>query len=438
MRDRTLIEQQFHRQYFWVRFAMMFLGLWLLSSPETFGYMSTPARFSDWISGILLIGLGLISMSFSLRRWIWMGCLVGIWLQFAPLYFWAAEPAIYLNDTLIGLLAIALCIFVPMRPPAFDIGPQIPPGWSYNPSSWQQRVPIVLFGTLGWFVARYLCAFQLHYIDEVWPPGSGTEQVITSTIAQQFPFPDAGLGALAYSLEALMGAKGGVRRWHTMPWLVVTFALLVVPLGFVSIVLVILQPVVVGAWCLLCLLMACCMLVMIALTVDEMICVCQYIHSEQKRGRGFWHILFHGSSYTHDEVDTRTPAMPGPASSFFQSMVWGVTLPWNLVLTALLGIALLFGNSWLGFGENLEKQFDVMGALITVFSIIAWAEVARALRFINLGFAVWMVVAVWLAPGLVPLSLLSISLLGIVLILLSIPKGGTIRERYGSWQTKIF
>lgn len=437
MGNRELIEQQFHRQYFWVRFAMIFLGCWLLASPETFGYMDVSIRYSDWLSGIAFIGLGLLSMSFTRRRWIWLGCLIGVWLQFAPLYFWAAEPVVYVNDTLIGLLAIALCIFVPMRPPAFDIGPQIPPGWSYNPSSWQQRVPIVFFGTLGWFVARYLCAFQLHYIDEVWPVGSGTEKVITSMVAQQFPVADAGLGALAYSLEALMGAKGGVRRWHTMPWLVVTFALLVVPLGFVSVVLVMLQPVVVGAWCLLCLLIAGCMLIMLSLTVDEMICVCQYISSERKKGRRFWNILFHGSQYTRDEEDHRTPPVTASVPSFFRSMVWGVTLPWNLVLTALIGIGLLFTSPWFGFDLILEKQLDVIGALIAVFSIIAWAEVARALRFLNLGLVVWMVISTGWVQGM-GISLGLMTLLGAAIVRLSWQKGRRIQEQYGSWQKMIF
>jgi apolipoprotein N-acyltransferase len=52
-------------------------------------------------------------------------------------------------------------------------------------------------------------------------------------------------------LEPLSGFMGGRNR--TMPWMVVMFGVLVVPLGVVSIVLVILQPLALGAWCTLCL-----------------------------------------------------------------------------------------------------------------------------------------------------------------------------------------
>jgi len=62
-----------------------------------------------------------------------------------------------------------------------------------------------------------------------------------------------------------------------MPWIVILFGVLVVPLGLISIILVILQPLLVGHWCFWCLLAAICMLIMIALTVDEVVAVVQYL-----------------------------------------------------------------------------------------------------------------------------------------------------------------
>jgi hypothetical protein len=35
-------------------------------------------------------------------------------------------------------------------------GPTVPPGWSYNPSDWAQRLPIILLAVLGLYVSRYL------------------------------------------------------------------------------------------------------------------------------------------------------------------------------------------------------------------------------------------------------------------------------------------
>lgn len=429
---RIDIEKTFHNKMMWTRFGTVFLGIWLLTAPESFGYDNTALGWSDWASGIALIFFGLLSMFFHCREWIWGGCVVGIWLQFAPLLWWAPDPVIYVNDTLIGILAIAFCVLVPLRPKEFEIGPQIPKGWSYNPSSWQQRVPVIFFGTVGWFVARYLAAYQLHYTDYVWSPiGGGTEKVITSMVAHNFPVPDAGLGALAYSLEAIMGAKGGVRRWHTMPWLVVAFGFLVVPLGFVSILLVMCQPILVGAWCFLCLIIACCMLIMLALEVDEVIAVCQYLHQSKKEGKPFWRTFFKGSEYTEDVPDERTPRVNAGFGQFFKAMVWGATLPWNLVVTAVLGAWLLFGNGLMGFTGVLSDNADVMGALTVVFSITAWAEVIRAVRFVNILLMAWLIVATCLWGG--ALQIILACIIGGIVIVLSLFKGRRIKEKYGSW-----
>lgn len=41
---------------------------------------------------------------------------VGVWLLFAPLFFWAPSAAVYANDTLVGALVITRSILVPMMP----------------------------------------------------------------------------------------------------------------------------------------------------------------------------------------------------------------------------------------------------------------------------------------------------------------------------------
>lgn len=437
--QREKIKDDFHVKQLWTRFGTIFLGLWLLTSPETFGYLHAPLRYSDWISGFLLILFGFISMKRKWSGWIWGGCLVGIWLQFAPLLFWAQESVIYVNDTLIGVLAIAFCVLVPLRPTAFEIGPQIPPGWTYNPSSWPQRIPVIFLAIVGWFIARYMASFQLHYIDYVWDPffGMGTEKVITSMISREFPVPDAGLGAMAYSLEAIMGAKGGVRRWHTMPWIVVIFGILVVPLGFTSIVLVMLQPIAVGAWCGLCLIIAACMLVMLALTVDEVVAVCQYLKQIKREKKPFWRFFFYGSQYTEDSVDTRTPVFKGSPWKIFHGMVWGVRVRWNLLITALIGGWLLFANDIIGFKGLLAHNTDVCGALIVVFSVIAWAEVTRAVRYLNILIALWFVIATLVLPGTTTFLVWHSIIVGAVVIVLSLFRG-RIKEKYGNWDRMIF
>lgn len=437
--ERLKIYKAHHERFMWTRFGLVILGIWLLTSPETFGYLHRGLAMSDFIAGSLLVIFGFMSMSYRLRWWIWGGCFVGIWLQFAPLAFWAKEPVIYVNDTLIGVLAIAITVLVPLRPRELDLGPEIPPGWTYNPSSWHQRIPVIFFGLVGWFTARYLASFQLHYIDYVWDPffGLGTEKVITSLISREFPVPDAGLGAMAYSLEALMGAKGGTKRWHTMPWIVVTFGILVVPLGFTSIMLVMLQPLVVGAWCGLCLIIATCMLIMLALTVDEVVAVCQYLRSGRPKGTKFWKIFWEGSSYCEPGVDPRSPGFHTNPWRIVKAMVWGVTIPWNLVLTALFGVWLMFANEVLGLSGILAKNSDVVGALLIVFSITAWAEVIRAGRFLNMPVALWFGIAPWILSGGTTFDRWHSGVIAIIVIVLSFFRG-KIKEKYGKWDHCIF
>src|SRR3546814_5840121 len=84
-----------------------------------------------------------------------------------------------------------------------------------------------------------------------------------------FPVSDAGLGAVVYSLEVLMGLMGDHRRWRTMPWMVAGFGILVIPLGMAQVILIMLQPIAVGTWSTLALASAAGMLLMVTLSIDE-------------------------------------------------------------------------------------------------------------------------------------------------------------------------
>ncbi len=278
-------------------FITIFLGFWLLVSPVTFGYSQLSLTLNDHITGLLFIICGLLSFTKNGRLFCWIICFGGIWLQAAPLIFWANDPMIYLNDTMIGILAIAFSILIPsFGSYEVDKGNFIPEGFLHNPSSWKRRIPIIALACVGWFISRYLAAYQLGYIDTVWDPvfGDGTKLVITSKVSKAFPVPDAGLGAMAYTLEALLGCMGGPARWRTMPWMAIAFTFLVVPLGIVSITLIILQPVLVGAWCFLCLITALSMLIMITLAYSEMVAVIKFLHQTIKSGKPFWQTFWRG------------------------------------------------------------------------------------------------------------------------------------------------
>ncbi len=171
-----------------------------------------------------------------------------------------------------------------------DDSSEIPPGWDRNPAAWSERLPIIAAAVVGFFIAGYMALFQLGVLSTVWEPffGDGTRKVLHSKVSKAFPVSDALLGALGYLVDAVTGAIGGTNRWKTMPWIVIVFGIAVGPLGLVSVTLVMLQPLVVGAWCTLCLVTAVISVVMIGPAADEILASLQHIRRRVDAGDSFW------------------------------------------------------------------------------------------------------------------------------------------------------
>ena len=421
---KTLIEN--HQKTLWCSFANIFLGFWLLFSHFFLGYTSFVLSLNDFIAGIIVVILGLFSLSY--RYWLapWGIVFLGIWLNFAPLIFWAPDSSCYMNDTMVGSLLIAFALLIPGLPGVIEKeGKGIPSGWSYNPSAWNQRIPVVALACVGWFISRYLAAFQLGYIETVWDPifGSGTKDVITSSVASFLPVPDAGLGAFAYTLEALLGLKGGPNRWRAMPWIVVGFAFLVVPLGIVSIILVCLQPILVGHWCFLCLLAAGAMLIMVMLTVDEMVATLQFLYQGKKEGQLFWELFFRGGEVNGIRDDVETATFYGNFWSLIKAWRFGVSFSPGLLLSLLLGGWIIFTPSIFALEKGISDFDHLLGALIVVFSVISSAEVIRSLRYIFFLFGLMLSIGTWLFPDISLWVNLSHSLVGIIVLGLAFIRG---------------
>lgn len=166
----------------------------------------------------------------------------------------------------------------------------IPPGWDYNPASWGQRMPIIILAVIGFLIATYLALYQLRIIPSVWEPffGNGSVKILNSPVSHALPIPDGALGALGYLADAVGGAVGGRRRWKTMPWIVVFFGIAVGPLGLISIMLVVFQPVLFNAWCTLCLVTAVISVVMIGPSMDEVLASLQFLKRARKAGKPLW------------------------------------------------------------------------------------------------------------------------------------------------------
>jgi len=450
-----------HMQTLWIYWTVIILGTWMILSPLTFSYSKgivTPSggrevwlslaerisimKWSDIISGILLVIFGYRSLTANRPIAVWICCFVGVWLSIAPLLFWSPTAAGYINDTFIGMLVISLTILIPGMPNMvmyMKMGSEVPQGWSYNPSSWPQRSIMIALGFLGFIVSRYLAAFQLGYIDSVWDPffGSSTEQVLNSAMSHSLPISDGGLGALAYTFEFLMGFMGSPSRWRTMPWMVALFGILVIPLGLVHIFLVISQPLTVGAWCFFCLVAACIMLPMIPLEIDEVIAMGQHMVQATRKGENFWSVFWKGGNPIEMNKDERSPditELPQKFGKVFKASIWGMSASWTLIVSALIGIMLvaLPDNTGVPIKASIADVNHLCGALIVVVAVICMGEVVRAGRYVNVLLGLAVAVLPWLmADGYTTLKIVD-TIAGIVVAALAIPRGIK-KEQYGLW-----
>lgn len=168
--------------------------------------------------------------------------------------------------------------------------PDSPPGWSYNPSTWAERLPDIAIALVGFGLATYLTLYQVDAISTVYEPffGDGSHYVLKQSIVPRyFPIPDAALGAAAYLADAIADAIGGRRRWRTMPWMVLMLGALACGLAVIGTVLTVFQGVLAQHFCTLCLCSAFCSVLMLGAVLDEVLATLQYLR-RQWNAHG-WH-----------------------------------------------------------------------------------------------------------------------------------------------------
>jgi nucleoside-diphosphate-sugar epimerase len=238
-RHETQIKSE-HGANRWAHFVNVGLATWLITQPLLIDVAEPLLRWSEVLLGVALLACATLALSWraSWARWACAG--IGALVMAVPFLFSTANAAAYLSDTLVGALIFGFAVCTKPEPGSSALaaltGPVNPPGWSYNPSAWTQRLPIIALAIVGLYVSRYLAAYQLGHIPGVWDPffaGSpadprnGTEEIVTSWVSQAWPVSDAAVGGYTYLLEILTGIVGSRARWRTMPWLVVLFGLMI-------------------------------------------------------------------------------------------------------------------------------------------------------------------------------------------------------------------
>jgi len=461
-----------HRAFtLWAPLTNAALGLWLIVSPFAYGLfdpvsapippalgheIAAPEIRNAWLgvseilSGLLILVFALAGMS-RRRMWMqWITAAVGVWVLFTPLAFWTTSAAAYAVDTLIGMLVVAFAIMIPPTPGisrrALAADDDRPLGWTYSPSAFTQRLPIVALAFIGLFVSRYLAAYQLGHIDGLWDPffgpgkttaDNGSEAVVTSWVSKGFPIADAGLGAFVYALDILAGVIGDRRRWRTMPWMTLLFGLLIVPLGAVSVAFIIIQPPLIGALCSLCILQAAVTVVLVPYAIDEVLASCQYLYRAARAGEPFWRIFWRGGPALSED-QTPEPDLDRPAVTVLREFVLGgVNFPWTLVTSTAIGVWLMCTPLFLGTEAPLYFSDHILGCLVIVVAVTAMAEIARPVRFLNVALGAWVVASPFLLEGATLAGMIGDVVVGLALIGLGLPRGKRSGEHYGGWDRAI-
>lgn len=351
--------QEEHSRNRWAHFTNIGLGSWLVTQPILINVTEPSLRQAEFVLGATLMLFATLALSVRIQWARWVCAAIGTLVMAVPFLFWTTNSAAYLSDTLVGALIFGLAVCLKPEPgpsaAAAMTGPIIPPGWTYNPSAWTQRLPIILMAITGVYISRYLAAYQLGHIPSVWEPffqGSatdprnGTEEIIMSSVAKAWPVSDAAVGGYTYLLEILTGVIGSRTRWRTMPWLVILFGLMIAPLGVTSIFFIIIQPIVIGTWSTIALFGAMMILIQIPYSLDELIATLQFLRRRRQAGQNWLRVLFVGdtdvrtdsSAFHQDEKDE----FDAPAATILKNTFGGgVNLPWNLALAAIIGLALM-------------------------------------------------------------------------------------------------
>lgn len=259
---------------------------------------------------------------------------------------------------------------------------------------------------MGGAIAFYLTLFQWETIRNIWDPffsggddyPNGSSKILKSPTSEILPHPltDGFLGFLGYVGDAVTGLIGGTRRWRTMPWIVILFGILVGPLGAISIILVMTQPLAYDTFCTLCLATAVISVLMIGPAMDEMLASLQYMRRVKANGRPFWR-YFWGLG---DQEPLLHPAPPPETAASSPAPAWiGSITQW---IIAGLGIYLMAAPALLGYDGTRAADVDrVIGPLIAAVGLISAWEATRNVRWSNIllaGTLILLAVSPWPVP----------------------------------------
>jgi hypothetical protein len=159
----------------------------------------------------------------------------------------------------------------------------------------------------------------------------------------------------------------------------------------------------------------------------------QFLVQARRRGKPFWRTFWRGVPW---RVRRTTAARNSPPTGTECCIARCATAHWPLLACSLIGAWLMFTRLTFGTEGAMADSDHLTGSLIITVSVIALAEVARPLRFLNIALGAWLVIAPWLLSGETMVAAAASVVAGIMVIVLSIPRG-TIVNCYGGWNRYI-
>src|SRR3546814_3217810 len=126
----------------------------------------------------------------------------------------------------------------------------------------------------------------------------------------------------------------------------------------------------------------------------------QFLAWAKRRGKPLIRTFFQGDAIEAGAEDASD--VMASHFTFWGDANRGLTLPWTLAASIVLGVFLMLTRMIIGSEGALANSDPVVGALVITVAIIATAEVARALRFINVALGTWLLAATFLPTGVGP------------------------------------
>lgn len=158
----------------------------------------------------------------------------------------------------------------------------------------------------------------------------------------------------------------------------------------------------------------------------------QFMKARRRQGRPLWFLLLRGDTIAGGSADYSDNFEASPREVLREMFVTGISVPWTLFVSMLIGIALMCTRLLFDTQGLAAHNDHVVGALVVTFTIMARSELARPLRFINIAFGLWLLPSPWLFGGYSGVAAAASVFFGLMLIWLAIPLG-RVASHFGAW-----